>query len=41
MFHKCSNILKYNAMFNMKVGNGQRLRRMEVLADEKAYKYVY
>lgn len=33
--------LKYNAVFNVKVANGQGLRRMEVLAGEKAYKCVY
>lgn len=41
MFPKCSKILKYNAVFNVKVANGQGLRRMEVLAGEKAYKCVY
>lgn len=41
MFPKFSKILKCNAMFNVKVANGQGWRRMEVLADENAYKFVH
>lgn len=38
---KCFKIVKYNAMFKVKVVKEQGLRRMEVLADENAYINVF